>query len=84
MLQYGFAEAQPIKHMECIRAKLNAIADNAEFWRLLDQANAETIKRQSKRNCGAPQPAPHDQDRITYRRRRPPGFELQAVTPNGL
>ena len=58
--QYRFAEAQAIKHVECIRPKLNAVADNAEFWRLLDQANAETITRQRKRNCGATQAAPHD------------------------
>ena len=67
-----FTEAQAIKHMECIRPKLNAVADNAEFWRLLNQANAETIKRQSKRNCGAAQPAPHDQDWITRGSRHPP------------
>ena len=72
-----------IKHVECIRPKLNAVADNAEFWRLLNQANAETITRQRKRNCGAAQSHP-PRPGLDHARSSPSpnGPGLPAVTMN--
>jgi hypothetical protein len=58
LLQYRFADAQAIKHVESIRPKLDAVGDNAEFWSLLNQANAKTLTGQSKCNGGAPPTRP--------------------------
>ena len=63
---------KPIKHVECIWPKLNAVADNSEFWCLLNQTNAKSLTGQRERHCGAAQTTPHDQDWITRSRRHPP------------
>jgi hypothetical protein len=60
--QYRFADAQAIKHVECIWPKLDAVTDNAEFGRLLNQANAKSLTGQCKRYCRTAQTTPDDQD----------------------
>ena len=65
------ADAEPVEHVKDVRAELNAVADGAEFLRLLEYADAHALAAERQRGRQSAKPAADNQDGIIFRHRSP-------------
>ena len=59
----GVADAEAVEHVKNIRAKLDAVADGAEFLRLLEHRDGNSLAAERERCRKSAKPAADNQDR---------------------
>jgi len=64
MRHHRVGDAESVEHREYVWAKLDAVADDAELRRLLDEPHAKTLAAKRQRDSRAAEPSADHQNRI--------------------